>query len=116
MSNPKNFGVAKFNKKNKLIKIIEKPNSIISNLAVTGLYIYNSSSIFHLKSIKRSKRGELEISSLNNALIKKNSLDYINLGLGITWFDLGSFSNLYECSEFVKLQESRKGMQIAKII
>ena len=116
VNNPKNFGIAKFNKKNKLIKIIEKPTSIFSNLAVTGLYVYNSSSISNLKSIKRSKRGELEITSFNNALIKKNSLDYINLGFGITWFDLGSFSNLYECSGFVKLQEIRKGIQIAKII
>ena len=116
VNNPKNFGIAKFNKKNKLIKIIEKPTSIFSNLAVTGLYVYNSSSISILKSIKRSKRGELEITSFNNALIKKNSLDYINLGLGITWFDLGTFSNLYECSEFVKLQESRKGIQISKIM
>ena len=80
------------------------------------MYVYNSKSISHLKSIKRSKRGELEITSFNNALIKKNSLDYINLGFGITWFDLGTFSNLYECSEFVKLQESRKGIQISKIM
>ena len=116
VNNPKNFGMAKFNKKNKLIRIIEKSPKAYSNLAVTGLYVYNSNSISYLKSIKRSKRGELEITSFNNALIKKNSLDYINLGFGITWFDLGTFSNLYECSEFVKLQESRKGIQISKIM
>ena len=116
VNNPKNFGMAKFNKKNKLIRIIEKSPKAYSNLAVTGLYVYNSNSISYLKSIKRSKRGELEITSFNNVLIKKNSLDYVDLGFGITWFDLGTFSNLYECSEFVKLQERRKGIQISKII
>ena len=116
VNNPKNFGIAKFNKKNKLIKIIEKPISYITNLAVTGIYVYNSSSISELSSLKRSKRGELEITTFNNALIKKNSLDYINLGFGTSWFDLGTFSNLYECSEFVRLQENRKGIQISKLI
>ena len=113
VKNPQEFGIV--NKLKNRLKITEKPKKPKSNIAITGLYFYPNNCLKYVSNLKRSKRGELEITSFNNALIKKNSLDYINLGFGITWFDLGTFSNLYECSEFVKLQESRKGIQISKI-
>ncbi|WP_440657144.1 sugar phosphate nucleotidyltransferase [Candidatus Pelagibacter sp. HIMB1509] len=116
VKNPKEFGIVYLNKKNKIIKIIEKPKNNFSNLAVTGLYIYNSKELKNVKKLKRSKRGELEITSLNNILIKNKKLNYINLGRGITWFDMGTFDKLYECSEFIKLIENKQGFEISKLI
>lgn len=115
VKNTKNFGVAYLDRNKKLSKIIEKPVNSISNLVVTGLYIYSRSHINNLSKIKRSKRGELEITSLNKILLKNNKLDYINLGQGITWFDLGSFENIYSCSEFIRILEKRQGLKISDI-
>ena len=112
--NPKNYGVAYFHK-DKLTKIIEKPNNNKSNMAVTGLYIYNKNIIKFLKKIKPSKRNELEITSVNNTLLNKGLLNYQRIGRGTTWFDLGSFENIYQCSEFVRLIEKRQGLKIADI-
>ena len=112
----KNFGVAYLDKRKKLKKIIEKPSNSKSNLAVTGLYVYSTNHINNLHKLKRSRRGELEITTFNNRLLKNDKLDYINLGQGITWFDLGSFNNLYQCSEFVKVVENRQGKKISGLL
>ena len=69
-----------------------------------------------MHKLKRSRRGELEITSFNNRLLKNDKLYYINLGQGITWFDLGSFNNLYQCSEFVKVVENRQGKKISGLL
>jgi glucose-1-phosphate thymidylyltransferase len=111
---PENFGIA-YIKNNKIIKIVEKPKNNISNLAVTGMYIYNSKHLKYCDKLIRSKRGELEITSLNNICLKKNELSYTYLGRGITWFDMGTYENLFECSEFIKLIESKQGLTIADI-
>ena len=68
-----------------------------------------------LKKLKDKER-ELEITSLNNILIKNKQLNYIYLGRGITWFDMGTFEKLYECSEFIKLIENKQGFEISKLI
>jgi glucose-1-phosphate thymidylyltransferase len=114
VNNPKDFGIA-YIKNNKIIKIMEKPKNKISNLAVTGMYIYNSKHLEYCDKLIRSKRGELEITSLNNICLKKNELSYTYLGRGITWFDMGTYENLFECSEFIKLIESKQGLTIADI-
>ena len=116
VNNPEQYGVANINNKGKIISLIEKPKNPKSNLAVTGLYVY-SSNIFNLiKKIKRSKRGELEITSLNKLLLKNNSLECQHLGRGITWFDLGTYENIMICAEFIKLIEKRVGYKLADII
>jgi len=112
VKNPGNYGIANLNNKNSLEKIIEKPKKSKSNLAVTGLYIYHKSVFEISEKIKKSRRGELEISSINNLLIKNKSLRFILLGRGTTWFDMGSYSDLFNASEFVKIMEDRQGLEI----
>jgi glucose-1-phosphate thymidylyltransferase len=114
VSNPQDYGVAYLNN-NKLIKIIEKPKNVKSNLAVTGLYIYHKNVLKFINSVKPSKRKELEITSINNILLKKGYLDYVRIGRATTWFDLGSFENIYQCAEFVRLIEKRQGQKISDI-
>lgn len=114
VSNPKNYGVA-YLKNKKLIKIIEKPKNSKSNLAVTGLYLYNTNVLKVLSKIRPSKRNELEITSVNNLLLRQKNLNYINIGRGTTWFDLGSYENIYNCSEFVQLLEKRQGLKICEL-
>jgi len=114
VSNPKDYGVA-YLKKKKLIRIVEKPKNPKSKLAVTGLYLYNKNVINVLDNIKLSKRNELEITSVNNILLKKNSLSYINIGRGTTWFDLGDYDRIYNCSEFIKILEHRQGVKISDL-
>ena len=109
---PKNFGIAYFNNKNKLEKIIEKPKNPKSNLAVTGLYIYDTKTFKLLKKIKKSKRGELEISSINNQILKNKMLDHCLLGRGTTWFDMGTYEDIFNASEFVKLIQTRQGLPV----
>lgn len=114
VGNPEDFGIAHV-KNNKIIKIIEKPKNNINNLAVTGIYIYNKKHLKYCDSLLRSKRGELEITSLNNICLKKKELSYTYLGRGITWFDMGTYENLFECSEFIRLIENKQGLKIADI-
>ena len=114
VNNPKEYGVAYFQQK-KLTKIVEKPNNPRSNFAVTGLYIYNKNVLKFINQIKPSHRNELEITSVNNALLNNNHLNYINIGRGTTWFDLGSYENIYHCAEFIQILEKRQGLKICDL-
>jgi glucose-1-phosphate thymidylyltransferase len=114
VTNPKDYGVAYF-KQDKLIKIVEKPNNPKSNLAVTGLYIYNKNVLKVLDQIKPSQRNELEITSVNNALLNKNCLNYVNIGRGTAWFDLGSYENIFNCAEFIQILEKRQGLKVCDL-
>ena len=110
----KGFGVARL-QRNKLKKIYEKPKKFISNNVVTGLYVYNNNVINICEKMKPSRRGELEVTDLNNILIKKKNLDYYNLGRGSVWLDAGSFDDLLKASEFVKILQDRSGFEIADL-
>lgn len=112
VNKPEKFGIAYFDKKKKLKKIIEKPKNKKSNLAVTGLYIYDTKVLKYIKKIKKSDRGELEISSVNNQILKKKMLDYCLLGRGTTWFDMGTFEDMFNAAEFVKLIQTRQGLPV----
>ena len=114
VSNPKDYGVA-YLERDKITKIIEKPKNTRSNLAVTGLYVYDQNILDFVKKIKPSQRGELEITTVNNILLKSGYLNYLKIGRGVTWFDLGSFENIFQCSEFVRLIEMRQGQKISDI-
>ena len=114
VSNPKDYGVAYFKKK-KLIKIVEKPNNPKSNFAVAGLYIYNKNVLKVINKVKPSHRNELEITSVNNALLNNNHLNYVNIGRGTTWFDLGSYENIYQCAEFIQILEKRQGLKVCDL-
>ena len=113
VKNPSSYGVAKINKKNKIIKIIEKPKKFISNLAVTGLYFFDNKVVEYSKNLKLSKRKEVEIVDLLNKYKKKNKLSAEFLGRGGAWLDAGSFKDFYDTSSFVSALENRQGLKIS---
>jgi len=115
VKDPTQYGIAYLNKKNKIQKIVEKPKNSKSNLAVTGLYIYPKDVLQKVKKVKRSARGELEITSINNIYLKEKRLTHSILAKGTTWFDMGTYENMFECAEFVRLINQRQGFKISDI-
>ena len=113
VANPHLFGVAKVNKRNKILKIVEKPKKFISNLAITGLYFFDNNVVKYAKSLKPSKRNELEIIDLLNIYNKKNKLSAEYIGRGGAWLDTGSIEDYYKTSTFVYAVENRQGLKIA---
>ena len=113
VANPQSFGVAKVNKRNKILKIVEKPKKYISNLAVTGLYFFDNNVVKYAKSLKPSKRNELEIIDLLNIYKKKNKLSAEYIGRGGAWLDTGTLEDYYKTSTFVYAVENRQGLKIA---
>ena len=113
VSKPELYGVANINNKNKIIKLKEKPKNSKSNLAVTGLYFFDNKVVEYSKSLKPSKRNELEIIDLLNKYRKKNKLSAEFLGRGGAWLDTGSIDDFYNTSSFVSALENRQGLKIA---
>ena len=116
VDDPKDYGVASINKKNGLLKkIIEKPKTFISNYVVTGLYVFNKHSINLAKKLKKSKRGEFEISDLLNLHIKENLVDYTIFERGVLWIDAGTPKNIFKSTQIIELIENRNKNKIACI-
>lgn len=113
VNNPQDFGVVEFDKNEKAISLEEKPSEPKSNYAIPGLYFYDNTVVEKAKKIKPSKRGELEITSLNEIYLRENKLNVINLGRGMAWLDTGTHDALLEASNFVKTIQSRQGIMIA---
>ena len=109
------YGVAKIDKKNKIIGIKEKPKKFYSNYAVTGLYYFDKKVIEYSKKLKPSKRKELEIVDLLNIYKKKNRLKADFIGRGGAWLDTGTLDDFYKTSAFVETIENRQGLKIACI-
>ena len=114
VNNPSSYGIVK-EKNNKIVSIVEKPKNSKLNNAVIGLYLYPNKVINLATKIKISKRGELEITDLNNLFLKENKLELRKLGRGIAWFDTGSAENLYEASQLIRIMEKRIGYKIGCI-
>ena len=112
---PEQYGVAKINKNNKVTFIKEKPKKFISDLAITGLYFFDNLVCKYSKSLKPSKRGELEIVDLINKYKRKGKLSANLLGRGGAWLDTGSIDDFYKTSAFVSAIEKRQGFKIACI-
>ena len=111
---PEQYGVAKINKRNKVIKVVEKPKKFVSDLAVTGLYFFDNKVIKYSKELKPSKRrGELEIIDLIKKYQKKGNLSADLIGRGGAWLDTGSIEDFYKTSSFVSAIEKRQGLKIA---
>ena len=113
VTKPDLFGVAKVNKKNKIISIKEKPKKYISDLAITGLYFFDNNVVKFAKSLKPSNRGEVEIVDLLNCYKSKKQLTADLIGRGGAWLDTGSIEDFYKTSAFVSAIENRQGFKIA---
>ena len=113
VSNPSQYGVVKINSKNKILKIIEKPKKYLSNLAITGLYFFDNNVIKYTRSLKPSKRNELELVDILKKYNKKNKLSVEFIGRGGAWLDAGSIKDFYDASSFVAALENRQGLKIA---
>lgn len=109
---PRAYGVVEIDENGKAISIEEKPEKPKSNYAVPGLYFYPNDVVQIVKNIKPSKRGELEITSINEEYMKKNRLYVETFGRGMTWFDTGTHDALLETASFVQTIEKRQGMQV----
>ena len=112
---PELFGVAKIDKKNKIVSIKEKPKKYISDLAITGLYFFDNNVVKYAKKLKPSKRGEVEIVDLLKIYKLKKQLSADIIGRGGAWLDTGSIDDFYKTSTFVSAIENRQGLKIACI-
>jgi glucose-1-phosphate thymidylyltransferase len=113
VNDPERYGVVEFDENRKVIGLEEKPAEPKSNYAVTGLYFYDNTVISKAKTLKPSKRGELEITDLNRLYLNEEELNTELLGRGMAWLDTGTHESLTQASNFIASIEQRQGLKVA---
>ena len=113
VNDPERFGIVEFDENGKAISIEEKPQNPKSNYAVTGLYFYPTGVSGRAAQVKPSKRGELEITTLNDMYLQEELLDVQLLGRGFAWLDTGTMDSLVEAADFVRMVQNRQGIEIS---
>ncbi len=113
VNDPERFGIVEFDDSGKVLSVEEKPKCPKSNYAITGLYFYPSGVSKMAKKVTPSARGELEITTLNDMFLKKDSLGIELLGRGFAWLDTGTMESLLEAAEFIHMIEKRQGVKIS---
>ena len=115
VADPSAYGVIEFDRNNKAVSIEEKPAKPKSNYAIPGLYFYNNSVISRAKNMKRSERGEYEITDINKEYLADGKLTVFELDRGTVWLDTGTFTSLMEAAQFVQVIENQQGFLIGSI-
>ena len=115
VQNPEAFGVVEFDNEGKAISLEEKPKVPKSNFAIPGLYFYDNTVVKKAKNVKPSKRGELEITTVNEMYLNENTLTVTNLGRGTAWLDTGTHESLLEAATFIETIQKRQGFYVACI-
>lgn len=115
VNDPKRFGIMEIDSNEKILSVEEKPDEPKSNYAITGLYVYPKGVSKMAREVKKSERGEYEITSLNNMYLQTGLLKGMVLGRGFAWLDMGTMDSLLEASEFVQMLEKRQGVKISAL-
>lgn len=115
VEDPERYGVVQFSKKGKAISIEEKPENPKSSYAIPGLYFYDKNVVKYTKSLRPSKRGELEITDLNKIYLSKGNLNVIKLNRGVAWLDAGTPNSLSQSANYVQAIQERQGIKIGCI-
>jgi len=113
VNDPERYGVLEFDSEGRAISIEEKPENPKSNYVVTGLYMYDSHACQLARELKPSKRGELEISDINQRYLENNQLTVVRLGRGLAWLDTGTTESMLAASNFIATIEKRQGLKVA---
>lgn len=112
VNNPNDYGVVEFDENGLAISIEEKPKKPKSNYAVPGLYFYDNNVLEHVKSLRPSSRGELEITDLNNVYLKQKKLTVVKFPRGTAWLDAGTPESLYQSGAYIQTVQERQGIKI----